>query len=95
MPNYPGITQNELELIVFHERATLGGEDTSDPAYQEWMEHMREVAEGILPDHSIDLELALACADPVYTPGATGDVDPDEREKCPGPHFDSEEVASE
>ncbi len=93
MPNYPGITQNELELIVFHERATLGGEDTTDPAYQEWMEHMREVAEGVLPDRPIDLEFLLACADPLYTPGATGA--PEDPESCPGPHADSEEVASE
>lgn len=96
MPNYGSLTQNELELIVFHERATLGGEDTSSPEYQEWMEHMREVAEGVLPDHEIDLELFLACANPEFTPGATGDVSEDDAKKCPGPHAEEgEEVAAE
>ncbi|MFW2384131.1 MAG: hypothetical protein ACN4GZ_20430 [Acidimicrobiales bacterium] len=96
MPNYNtgAITQNELELIVFHERATLGGEDTSGEAYQEWMEHMREVAEGVLPDHAVDLDLFLSCANPEYTPGATGT--PEDPEECPGPHAaEDEEVASE
>lgn len=91
MPNYPSITLTELELLVFHERATLGGEDTSDPAYEEWMDHLREAAESGegLP---IDLDFLLSCAKPDYTPGATGE--PDDPEACPGPHSASDEEAA-
>ncbi len=75
------IDLTELELIVFHERATLSGEDTSTPGYEEWMDHMREAYEaGDRPP--IDLELLLACSDPLYTPGA-GEAEPSEQ--CPGP----------
>ncbi len=77
----------ELELAVFHERAILGGEDTSSPAYQEWMEHMRETIETEgLDGAPIDLDLLLACANPEYTPGATGEGAPDDEHPCPGPH---------
>ncbi len=75
----------ELEIVVFHERAILSGEDTSSPEYQEWMEHMREVIESEgLDNGEIDLDLLLACANPEYTPGATGEGAPDGAE-CPGP----------
>ncbi|NNF56100.1 MAG: hypothetical protein HKN03_16860 [Acidimicrobiales bacterium] len=99
MPNYPSLTQNQLELIVFHERATLGGEPTDSPAYQEWMDHMREVEEGNAPDHEIDLELFLSCANPEFTPEATGDAGDGNLEErndlCPGPHVEAdEEVAA-
>lgn len=85
------LTLHELELVVFHERAVLSGEDTSSPAYQEWMEHLREPGDG----SGIDLELILACANPEYTPGATGVGSDDEANPCPGPHGDGEdEVAA-
>jgi hypothetical protein len=80
-----------LEVVIFHERAILSGEDTSSPAYQEWIEHMRE---GLESGEStpIDLDLLLACANPEYTPGATGAG----AENCPGPHGDegAEEAAA-
>lgn len=93
MPQQLGVlSMAELELVVFHERAILAGEDTSSEVYQEWMEHMREAAEAgegtALTD--ADLDLILACADPVYTPGASGpaevDTDGDGENDCPGPH---------
>jgi hypothetical protein len=76
----------ELEMIVFHERAILSGEDTSQPGYEEWMEHMREAYESG-DESEIDLELLLQCADPAITPGAgppppAGD---DGSSPCPGP----------
>lgn len=80
-----------LEVVVFHERAILSGEDTSSPAYQEWIEHMREGLESG-DSTPIDLDLLLACANPEYTPGATGEG----AENCPGPHGDegAEEAAA-
>ncbi|MEM7324345.1 MAG: hypothetical protein AAF531_14745 [Actinomycetota bacterium] len=69
-----------LEVVIFHERAILSGEDTSSPEYQEWIEHMREGLESGASE-PIDLELLLRCANPEYTPGATGEGD----ENCPGP----------
>jgi len=92
MPAQAGqIPQIELELIVFHERAVLSGEDTSSPAYQEWMEHMRETYESG-DDSVIDLELLLACANPEYTPGAGPKPEPDAdgSNPCPGPHEEGE-----
>ena len=65
------LTQIELELVVFHERAILSGEDTTTAGYEEWIEHMREGIESGNED-PIDLDLLLACANPEYTPGATG-----------------------
>lgn len=84
------LDQVHLELVVFHERAVLSGEDTSSPGYQEWMEHMREeYEEGV--SEPIDLEFLLKCANPEYTPGATGEGSDDEDHPCPGPHAESEE----
>ncbi len=76
----------ELEMIVFHERAILSGEDTSQPGYEEWMEHMREAYESG-DETAIDLELLLACADPAITPGAgpAPEPDADGKSPCPGP----------
>jgi len=87
-PQLTQLSQVELELVVFHERATLSGEDTSDPGYQEWMEHMREAFESG-DEEPIDLDLLLACANPDYTPGATGEGSED----CPGPVVEGEEAA--
>lgn len=105
MPAMVGVlSMAELELVVFHERAILGGEDTESEVYQEWIEHLRELAEegggdAITPE---DVELILTCADPLYTPGASGpvvyDEESDEENPCPGPHGsvlgDGEEVAA-
>ncbi len=96
------LSQVELELVIFHERAILSGEDTSSPAYQEWMEHMRELIEtvgltttdGAPPIDEEYLNFLLACANPEYTPGATGTGSPDpDNQPCPGPH--GEEGAEE
>ncbi|MEM7275681.1 MAG: hypothetical protein AAF547_21575 [Actinomycetota bacterium] len=82
------LSQLELEMVIYHERAILSGEDTSSEAYQEWIEHMREGIE--LGDAAeIDLELLLACANPEWTPGATGAGAPD-GESCPGPPAEGE-----
>ena len=100
MPGQIGVlTLAELELVIFHERAVLGGEDTSSPAYAEWIEHLRHEAEegGGEPLSESDLEMLLMCADPAQTPGATGvGVLNDEGENgCPGPHGAAgEEVAA-
>lgn len=82
-----------LELVVFHERAILSGEDTSAPEYQEWMSHMREEYEAGVSE-TIDLEFLLQCASPEYTPGATGEGSDDEDHPCPGPQPADEEVAA-
>ena len=97
------LSMAELELVVFHERAILSGEDTSSEVYQEWMEHLREAAEGGEggPLGEEGLELILMCADPAYTPGASGPGpvlgDDGETNICPGPHgsvVEGEEVAA-
>ncbi len=88
------LDQVHLELVVFHERAILSGEDTSSPEYQEWMNHMREEYEAGNTD-PIDLEFLLKCANPEYTPGATGEGSDDEDHPCPGPQAEGEdEVAA-
>ena len=76
----------ELEIIVFHERAVLSEEDTSQEGYEEWMDHMREEFEAGNTD-PIDLDLLLACADPAITPGAGPPPPPDAdgSSPCPGP----------
>jgi mono/diheme cytochrome c family protein len=86
------LTQLELELAVYHERAILSGEDTSSPGYQEWIAHMRELIE-LGDEHEIDLDLILACSAPGTTPGEGVGVGAPEGEVCPGPH--SGDVAEE
>ncbi len=93
MPAQVGqLTQVELEMVVFHERAILSGEDTSSPAYQEWMERMRHAFEEGEADE-IDLDFLLACANPDITPGATGVGSADEDTPCPGPPIEGAEAA--
>jgi hypothetical protein len=65
------LNQVELELVIFHERAILAGEDTSSAGYQEWISSMRERVEAGNED-PIDLDFLLSCASPEQTPGATG-----------------------
>jgi mono/diheme cytochrome c family protein len=94
MPAQVGtLTRHELELVVFHERAVLSGEDVDQPGYQEWMEHMREhTAESDAIVDAEYIDFMLACATPGVTPGATGEGSPDpEAEPCPGPHAEGEE----
>lgn len=89
------LTRIELELVIFHERATLSGENIDQPGYPEWIEHMREQAETGGGEELLDdeyVEFLLACANPEITPGATGEGSPDpEDEPCPGPHGEAEE----
>ncbi len=89
MPAQAGaLNMLQLELVVFHERAVLSGEDTDSEAYQEWMEHMREEIEsgGLDTAASVDnIDLLLACANPEYTPGAIGVGPADDSQRCPGP----------
>ncbi len=100
MPAMAGVlTMAELELVVFHERAVLSGEDTESEVYQAWIEHLREAAEGGggSPISQEDLDLILACADPLYTPGGGGGAGIDTAD-CPGPGGsllgDGQEVAA-
>jgi len=93
MPAHLTLSLVELEMVVFHERAVLSGEDTSSEAYQAWMEEMRH-AYDTGEEAEIDLDFLLACANPEVTPGATGTGSPDEDRPCPGPHG-GEEIASE
>ena len=90
------LTQLELELVIFHERTALGGEEYTSEAYLEWMESMRErIEEG--DEHEIEIDKLLACADPASSPGATGEglVGDDGENLCPGPHAEEgEEVAA-
>lgn len=84
MPAHHILTQLELELVVFHERAVLSEEDTSSDAYIEWMESMRERIEAGDATEA-DLDGLLACADPAITPAATGGG-----EECAGPSHGTE-----
>ncbi len=84
------LTQEELELVIYHERATLSGEDMSTEANAEWAEHVREAAESGA-ETEIDFDFLLACANPNFTPGATGEGSDDpENRPCPGPHSTEE-----
>ncbi len=90
------LTELELELVIFHERTALGGEEFTSAAYLEWMEHLRErIEEG--DEHEIEIDKLLACADPAQTPGATGEglFDDEGNNICAGPHFEAgEEIAA-
>lgn len=82
----------EIELVVFHERAVLSDEDTSSASYQEWISELRERIEAGHDEH-VDLDFLLACANPAFTPGATGAAIGGE-EPCPGPIAEAGEIAS-
>lgn len=87
----------ELEMIVWHERAVLSGEDTTTPGYEEWMEHMREAYESG-DESEIDLEFLLTCANPEYTPGADPEaleLEADGSNPCPGPIAEEGEEGGE
>ena len=84
------LSLEELEMVVFHERAVLSGEDTSQPGYQEWMDHMREAYESGTKTEDY-LDLLLACANPEVTPGASGVGSDNPDEPCPGPKAEIEE----
>lgn len=84
----------ELELVVLHERAVLSGESTASQPYQEWIEDMRTRYENG-EETEIDLDFLLACANPEWTPGATGVGSPDpEGQPCPGPVVEELEEAA-
>lgn len=78
------LTQIKLEMVIFHERAILSEEDQTTPEYIEWMDSMRERFEKG-DAKPIDLEFLLKCANPDYTPDATGEGSTDEANPCPGP----------
>ncbi len=78
------LSLEELELVIYHERVNLGGEDVSDERGEEWAEHVREGIESGA-ETEIDLEFLLACANPDQTPGATGELQGSEETRCPGP----------
>ncbi len=80
-----GLSLEHLELVVYHERHILGGEELLTEEYIAWEEELREKIESG-ESHPLDaaaLELLLSCANPEYTPGATGT--PEDPEECPGP----------
>ena len=78
------LSVEELELVIYHERVNLGGEDISDERGQEWADHVREGYESGA-ETEIDLDFLLACANPDQTPEATGEAQGDESVRCPGP----------
>lgn len=82
MPAFADISLLELQLVVFHERVTLGGEIVTDE-HLEWEERLREDIEAG-GEESVDLELLRACANPEYSPDATGELAGSE--ECPGLH---------
>ena len=72
MPAQVGVLSAlQLELVVFHERVVLGGDDPTTPENTAWIESLREKLESD-DGAAIDLDALLACADPAMTPGATG-----------------------
>jgi hypothetical protein len=91
MPAATTLTEIELELVVFHERVVLAGEDTSSDEWIEYIEELRhkvEAGEGEEVVGEEYFELLLACSDPAITPGAIGGgaVNADGENVCPGPH---------
>ncbi len=80
-----GLSLEHLELVVYHERHILGGEELTTEAYIAWEEELREKIESgeSRPIDDAVLELLLSCANPEYTPGATGT--PEDPKECPGP----------
>lgn len=97
MPAYNGpngLSMEHLELVVYHERHILGGEELTSEAYIAWEEELREKIESG-ESHVIDeeaLNLLLSCANPEFTPGATGT--PEDPEECPGPKGGTEAEAA-
>jgi mono/diheme cytochrome c family protein len=86
MPAFAGTwSLQEIEMVTFHERAILSGEDMTDAGYQAWMEDMRHDIDAGTETAVTDevLEMLLRCANAEYTPGATGEPAADDM--CPGP----------
>ncbi len=95
MPAASTLTQIELELVVFHERVVLSGEDVSSDEWSEYIADLRarvEAGEGQSPISEEFVELLLACADPEITPEATGEgvINSEGESLCPGPHLAEE-----
>jgi hypothetical protein len=80
-----GLSLEHLELVIFHERVVLSGEDATSEAYVLWEEELRQKIESGASTQITDevLTMLLSCANPEYTPGATGDAA--NPEECPGP----------
>lgn len=87
MPAATTLTELELELVIFHERVVLSGEEVSDE-YVEELRHKVEAGEGEEVVGEEYFGLLLACSDPGITPEATGGgaVNDDGENICPGPH---------
>ncbi len=85
MPAFNTLSLEHLELVVYHERHILGGEEALTPEYIAWEEALREKIDSgaSTPIDDAAMELLLSCANPDYTPGATGA--PEDPEACPGP----------
>lgn len=89
-----GLSLERLELVVYHERHILGGEELISESFIAWEEELRETVEAgdsTVIDEDV-LNLLLSCANPEYTPGATGT--PEDPEECPGPKGDAEAEAA-
>ena len=89
MPAATTLTELELELVIFHERVVLSGEEVGD----EYIEHLREKVEAGEGEESVGEEyfdLLLRCSDPAITPGAIGGgaVNSGGENICPGPRLE-------
>ncbi|MEZ5226938.1 MAG: hypothetical protein R2710_09735 [Acidimicrobiales bacterium] len=86
MPGFGGtLSLEHLELVVYHERHILGGEELTTEAFIAWEEELREKIESGSSTPITDevFQMLLSCANPEFTPGATGA--PENPEECPGP----------
>jgi len=89
MPAASTLTQLELELVIFHERVVLSGEEVDDE-YIEELRHKVEAGEGGALVGEEYFDILLRCSDPAISPGAIGGgaVDDDGANICPGPHLE-------
>lgn len=89
MPASSTLTEIQLELVVFHERVELAGEDVTSSAWIEYIEDLRnrlETGEGAAVVGEEFFTFLLACSDPEITPDATGEgSEGDDTKVCPGP----------
>lgn len=79
------LSLEHLELVVFHERHILGGEELDSEEYIAWEQALRAKIESgdSTPITDEIFQMLLSCANPEFTPGATGT--PSDPAACPGP----------
>ncbi len=79
------LSLEHLELVVFHERHILGGEELDSEEYIAWEQALRAKIEAgdSTPITDEIFQMLLSCANPEFTPGATGT--PSDPAACPGP----------